>query len=361
MSDPRIPPDESTADGSGSRSVAGEELLPPVEPPTAGFILRLFVVPAVIVLLIVGVSLTISWLVHRTRPEDLVLGLQGSGVYRWQRASELADILHSNRFPEFRRSHEAATNLARILRRDIEAAGSEGGMSPEDINLRDFLCRALGEFEVNEGIDVLLLASETNRDPAERWVRRGAIQAIAVRAHNLRQLDPPMELEHPQLEATLLRLAEDSDSLIRSETAYALGRVATPACVQRLEIMVGDPHADTRYNAAVGLAHLGNVRAIETLAEMLEPVLLASVLEEVIEEPLDPTQLRVHKRGTIIHNAILGAIRLAAQNRQADLSPVVESLQQIVGADEETLQAAYISRAAVSEARRALEVLPKGN
>ena len=35
--------------------------------------------------------------------------------------------------------------------------------------------------------------------------------------------------------------------------------------------MVDDPHADTRYNAAIALAQHGNVAAIPTLAEMLDP------------------------------------------------------------------------------------------
>ena len=181
------PVDDPTAPQSGPRPLAGDEFMPPVEPPSAGFIIQLFVVPAVIVLLIVAVWLTVSWLVHRTRPQDLIQGLEGSGVARWQKASELADILRNERFADFKRNKEAASRLADNLRREIEAANVAGGMDGESVMLRFFLCRALGEFEVSDGMDALILAAVTNRDPAEQLVRRGAVQAIAMRAFKLRE------------------------------------------------------------------------------------------------------------------------------------------------------------------------------
>ena len=77
-------------------------------------------------------------------------------------------------------------------------------------------------------------------------------------------------MTNPDLEAAFSRLAGDEDPLIRMQTAFALGKIGTPGAIARLEKMVGDPHADTRYNAAVGLAVHGNAKAIDTLAEMLE-------------------------------------------------------------------------------------------
>ena len=50
-----------------------EEILPPVEQPSAGFIVQLFVIPGMIVLVIVMVWLGLSWLAHHgTHPEELV-------------------------------------------------------------------------------------------------------------------------------------------------------------------------------------------------------------------------------------------------------------------------------------------------
>ena len=201
----------------------GMELLPPVETPSAGFILQLFIIPALIVLMVVSVWLLFTWLVHRTsaQPEDLIQGLQGSGVARWQRASELAGMLSDKHYAEFQNSAAAATKLATILDREIDTASGEDGVQDEAVTLRYFLCRALGEFRVPDGTDVLLKAATTNRDPKEQSIRLGAIEAIAVRAFNLAHLDPPQPLTTPELEPTLFRLASDDDPLVRSETAYA--------------------------------------------------------------------------------------------------------------------------------------------
>ncbi len=142
MSDSQLTSNDLSASESPQRPLQGEDLLPPVEPPSGTFIVQLFVVPAVIVLLIVAVWLAVSWLVHRTRPDDLIKGLQGSGVARWQRASELADILRNKRYAAFKRDANAAQTLAAVLKREIEASGSAGGMEEKEVMLRFFLCRA---------------------------------------------------------------------------------------------------------------------------------------------------------------------------------------------------------------------------
>ncbi len=331
---------------------AGDDLLPPVEPPSAGFIIQLFVVPALIVLVIVSVWLTFTWLVRRTSPEAMVQGLeQGPSVARWQRASELADMLRNKRFAEFKRNAEAANHLARILDREIDQAGTSDGMQEEQITLRYFLTRALGEFEVSDGVDVLLKAAETNRHPGEQLVRNGALEALAVRAYNLHQMEPPQELAHPNLYPTLARLAADEDARIRSQTAYALGQIGTPEAMKQLEALTDDPDPDTRYNAAVGLAHHGNEKAVETLAEMLDIDELLAMKAETGEQ--DPS----FKRAVIVGNALQAVETLADQNPSADYSALIESLQQLAAADRETLNKAQLPSRVVSDARRVLEKL----
>ena len=162
---------------------SGDDLLPPIEPPSARFIIQLFVVPALIVMLVVGVWIVVSWLVHRTtmRPEDLIEGLESASVARWQRASELADLLRNERFTEFRNNGKAATQLAAILDREVDAAEAGERMDEQSVTLRYFLARALGEFRVDEGTDALLKAATTSRDPREAIVRRGALEALAIR------------------------------------------------------------------------------------------------------------------------------------------------------------------------------------
>jgi HEAT repeat protein len=327
----------------------GDELLPPVEPPSAGFILQLFVVPALIVVLIVGVWLAFNWLVRTaSTPEDVIQGLkQGPSIARWQRANELAHMLRDERFAEFKKNAAAARDLASLLEREIET----GGMSENDVAFREYLARALGEFEVQEGMDVLLKAAATNRDPREQSARDGAIEAIAVRAYNLQQLDPPQQIDNPELEPTLLKLADNEDPSIRYRAAYALGKVGTPAAIDKLSVMVDDPDADTRYNAAVALAHRGNEKSVETLVEMLD-----------LEEHTTATQTRDEKsaspvRSVIVHTAIEAAIALAKQQPDADLGAIVATLNEIAQADDATLDKAQLPPQARFDARRGLEVL----
>lgn len=333
-----------------SRPPLGEDLLPPVEQPSARFIIQLFVVPAIIVMLIVAVWLSFNWLVRSTQlgPDKLIQGIeQGPSVARWQRARELADLLHDKRYPQFRQSRESAAHLARILDREIE----QGDMEDDDIEYRKYLAGAVGEFDVSEGTDILLKAAKTNRDPREQRVRDAAIQAIAVRAYNLQRLTPPVELSTPELEANLIQLASDTDPSIRFQTAYALGQLGMPAAIERLEVMVNDPDSDTRYNAAVALAHRGNPKAIETLVEMLELDEQSGVRAEQNEEG------KKFKRTVIVVSAIDAAHALAHKNSKADISPVIGALKKIVDADADTLKKAQISKRVVIDAKQAINLL----
>ncbi len=346
MNDARFQGEEPPTDQS--RPPAGDEFLPPVEPPSAGFIIQLFVVPALIVAVILGVWLAINSLVRRTSPEKIIQVLEhGPTIARWQRASELADVLRNERFADFKRNPDAAAHVARILERETEA----GDMADDEVEFRKYLAHALGEFEVQGGIGVLLTAARTSRDPREAAVRDAALQAIAVRIYNLRRLDPPQELAHPELEPALIALASDEDPAIRFQTAYALGHLGTPAAIEQLEVMVDDPHLDTRYNAAIALAHRGNERAAETLAEMLD-------LEQMADEtqPAD-SQTRVLHRSAIVQTALTAAEQLAEQNPDADLSLVIASLERLAAADEQDLAAAQLPPQAAAAARATLKAL----
>ena len=218
-------------------------------------------------------------------------------------------------------------------------------MQDEAVTLRYFLCRALGEFRVPDGTDVLLKAATTNRDPKEQSVRLGAIEAIAVRAFNLSHLDPPQPLTTPELEPTLFRLASDDDPLVRSETAYALGQLGTPACLDRLEAMLDDAYPDARYNAAVALAHHGRAKAVATLVEMLDPSVNAG------DQKAESDQVRAANHTMTATGALAAAEDLAQQCPDADLSPVVQAIKNL------TLSGTNVDPHVVTAAKHTLEVL----
>jgi HEAT repeat protein len=330
MNDERFPGDPDSSNPYALPT--GNELLPPVEPPSAGFIVQLFVVPALIVIVIVGVWLTFNSLVRRTSPEKVVEGLEsGPMVARWQRAKELADMLRDERYVEFKRDPNTAANVARILDKEIDSARDKSGMGEEDVTFRFFLAQALGRFEVVEGMDVLLKAATTNRDPRELLMRDGAAQAIAERIIILQQLDPPIAIENEAVESTLLRLAEDEERVLRNDAVFALGKLGTPAAIERLAVLVDDPEPDVRYNAALALAHRGNEKSVETLAEMLDPAETAALKNEVNEAG------RQQKRWVIVGSALKAAEALHQKNSDADLTPLTEALTRLADADAKTL------------------------
>ncbi len=339
--------------GGPSRPPLGEELLPPVEQPSARFIVQLFVVPALIVMAIVGVWVSLSWLVRSTTigPEKLIEGVEsGPSVARWQRASELADMLHNKRYADLKRDHAAASHLARVLDREIDDS-KDGNDGQEAATLRYFLTRALGEFEVPEGTDTLLRAAETKRSPNDELVRHGAIEALATRAYDLQQLDPPEQLASSEAEATLIRLSGDTDSTIRSSATYALGQLGTPEAIKRLETLVNDPDADTRYNAAIALAHRGNTKSAETLAEMLDVTELSKP-----ERNSDDNNANL-KSAVIVASALDASHALARQNPDADLSVVTKAVEQFSKTDPHQLEAANIPSRLVSDADHLLHLL----
>lgn len=341
------------ASGGPSRPPLGAELLPPVEEPSAKFIIQLFVVPALIVAGIVGLWLAFSWLVRSTSlgPEKLIAGVdQGPSVARWQRASELADILHDKRYANFKRDHNSATQLAQILNREIDQS-KDGNDSEQAAYLRFFLTRALGEFEVEEGADALLKAAETKRTPNDDLVRRGALEALAVRIYNLGQHDPPEQLHAPEVEATLVRMTEDQDPTIRLRAAYALGKLGTPAALERLEVLTDDPDADTRFNSAIALAHRGNAKSVDTLAEIFD-------VDELVQTTTDKDGNTVPSKLIVFIEPAMGAVQsLAHKNTSADLGPIVASLEKLSKADEAKLKAALVPPRFSADAQQCLDML----
>ena len=350
MNDTRTFRDEGL--GGPSRPPLGADLLPPVEEPSAKFIIQLFVVPALIVAGIVGLWLSFSWLVRSTSigPDKLIAGVdQGPSVARWQRASELADILHDKRYASFKRDQGAATHLAQILNREIDQ--SKDNDNEQAAYLRFFLTRALGEFEVEAGTDALLKAAETKRTPNDDLVRRGALEALAMRIYNLSQHETPEQLTQPEVESTLNRLAEDPDPTIRVRATYALGKLGTPAAIERLEVLTDDPDADTRFNAAIALAHRGNAKSIETLAEIFD-------VDELTHTTVDKNGNTVPSMLVVFVEPAMGAVQsLAHKNTSANLAPIVASLEQLATADEAKLKAALVPPRFSADAQQSLDML----
>jgi len=341
---------------------SSDELLPPVEPPSAGFIIQLFVIPAVIVAAVVAIWFVIESLARRGEqdPAVIVAALKSNNQARFQQAKDLADMLRlPQRYPEMKVSHDLSHQIAGYVD-ELVAAGR-----PEDaeVTMRIFLVTALGEFHVDDGLPALLNAAQN--DP-ERDVRRRAINAIAVLAGAMAGLKPPQSLQSEELAEALLKLADDQDELVRSETTFAIGVVAgtpdaDPRLAEKLVELADDPYTDARFNAAAALARLGSPAAPAAVAEMFDADSLASSLsgekaltEEVTEEAL--AAQKAFKRNMILSSALKSTNQLlATQSLPAEaFAPLETAVEGFLKSLEKLQKTGPVPDELVDEAERTL-------
>lgn len=310
-----------------SSGLSPDDALPPVEPPSAGFILQLFVIPAIIVFIIVSVWWMFNWLAQRGNdPASYVRALQRNNSARWQAAVNLASALQTadgSKPQSLKRDAAMAHTLSEMLAKEIET----GGMEKDAVMLRMYLARAIGEFAVVDGLPVLIKAAGTERDERETLVRQAAIEALAVRHENLRRFDPESLGKMPlaEIDRVLDSAAEHSDSRVRSAAAFTFGVIGSDAGRGRLIRMADDPYPDVRYNAATALARLGSTKGTETLLEMLDAKEHAGIKIEKEEEA------RLYKRAMILTNALEAVSQLAARDSKTDLSRLAAAVDKLTG------------------------------
>ncbi|TWU30110.1 HEAT repeat domain-containing protein [Bythopirellula polymerisocia] len=327
-----------------------DELLPPVEPPSAGFILQLFVIPAVIVLAVVLLGMLVTSLANTGErdPAKIVATLRSSSQNRWQEAFELANALRNEQQnPELKNNSDLASQLAQLLDEEITSGNADDG----SVKLRSFLCSALGEFHVDDGVEVLLRAA---REDPDTYVRGSAINSLAILAEDFRMQDPPREIQDKQFVDTFVELSNDQNDAIRSQTAYALGVItlsndSDPRLDTELETLVDDLHADARYNAALALARHGNVLAVAAVAEMVDLKSLAVTTKDSLP------QAQLRKRNTIIKNALDAAVVIHDKNPAADLSQLSSAVQNLI--DEAAEQSEQVPPQLVDRAQEVLGIL----
>jgi len=304
--------------------------LPPLEPPSAGFILQLFVIPLVIVMIIVIVWLAFSWLAHMgSDPQELVRDLRTPNEASWQKALTLADLLRNPEHEDLKSDPAMAAELAKILEAQLE----DESYDATSIRLRMFLCRALGEFKVSNGLPAIVRAATVERVPAEIDVRRTALEALALFAENngaelIIANKACMEaLKIASRERTEAEAEKQARGDLRSTAAFVLGVIGGEEALDRLVILLDDPYTNARYNAATGLCRHDDLRAIPVLLEMLDPHNQESVSSEEHESG------REWKRLQVINTGIRGATQLARHQSNDNMQAVTVSLQRIVDSD----------------------------
>jgi HEAT repeat protein len=246
------------------------EDLPPVEPPSAGFIVQLFVVPGIIVVAIVAVWLLFGKLATAEHDwRSLVVELQNPNEHRrWRGALGLAQVLKADQERGESGQHlasnrELAQTLADVLVAELKSGNSS---SDEEFNYQAFLARTLGLFDLPE---VVAPALENAMDgDHDREVRKNAIGAVAVMTD--RMATAGAGEPNQRLEQAVEAVSADSDPLIRQLGAYTLGLFPQENARDRLAVLLEDPDADTRINAAIALARQKDARGLGVFRDILE-------------------------------------------------------------------------------------------
>jgi HEAT repeat protein len=373
MSLPKAVPSKPPSD-QGGQSPAASVSLPPVEAPTGTFILQLFLIPLLIVAIVVMVWLLFSWManVGQDNPKTLVEALARGDDSSWQRAYQLADLLRSPdpKYDALRRDSALAGQLATMLEQDLKVP-AEGDSDRVRVMRRMFVCRALGSFEVTDGLPVLIEAAKTERDPIEAEVRLAAIEGITTLAD---RNGPETFQNDPQVMQVLLAASREPDgneppqattrdgqpttfrprSEVRAVAAYALGVIGGDEALERLKIMLqADPYPNARYNAATGLARHGDPACLIGLQEMLDPENERAASDENNDRDKD------RKRANVLMNGIRAALVYADASPTADLTELKAALDQLAAAPLEEIQTDRSRiKSSAQEALRLIEAKP---
>jgi HEAT repeat protein len=336
--------------------------LPPVEAPSARFILQLFVVPAVIVAAVVLLWLVIESLARRDEGDvdEIVRTIGSSSQARFQKAHDLANMLNvPERYTKLITNRDAARQLGDVLEKEVETASD----SDASVYMRFYLTQALGRFRVEDGLPALV---NTARGDPNRDVRQLAIQSIGMTLKELGGLNPPEPVKNEATVEGLLALGDEPDEVFRGEGAYLLGLAATPVgadprLTEKLVELADDPTTDARFNAATALARLGHPRAGQAVAEMFDAESIASSVAGLKpaagESNLKASQAA--KRNSILNNA-LAAVELLLEKKALspdDRSALEKALADFVAAAPSVREPMPIPDSIAGAAKRTLDKL----
>lgn len=303
---------------TSNQPINPDDSLPPVEPPSAAFLVQLFLVPGVIVAIIVCVWLAFHWLAHLGNdPQAYVRTLRRANEGRWQAALNLANDLRGPNGSGLKADVKLASELGSIL--DDEVGSGRTGEQSETLRL--YLCRALGEFSVPEAAPALVRRVNANDDEP---TTQAAIEAIAVLATNLQKAGRSFE-NRDDVVAAVLAATTSANSRVRDACGFTLGVLGGERSIDGLLRLVGDPSADVRSNAALGLARLGQPDAYDTLSEML-------ALEDVYldeKTPDDKMQSERYKRALVVVNALRGITMLIDATNDGPPSGVIRKIEEL--------------------------------
>jgi len=281
------------AEGAGPRLDRGDEL-PPVRPPSAGFIIQLFVIPALIVAVIVGVWAVFGRMAAGEQDwRELVDEIKNTNEHRrWRGANGLATLLDSDqrlgdRGQNLAENREIATALSELFREGLHKRSQR----EDDLKQQAFLARTLGLSDVTTTTFPVL--QEGMQPDQDREVRKNSLAAVAVAAG--RAAEKNRTVSEPKLVAGLVEATRDEDALIRQLGTFTLGLVPSEASTERLTVLLGDSDPNTRVNAAVSLARQSSKAGIDVFRDIFRDAAAESA--DAINDPARLEKLLAIKNG----------------------------------------------------------------
>jgi len=262
---PEVEPAESI---QSPESVAAEDL-PPVEPPSARFILQLFLVPGLIVAAVIGVWALFGKISSSEQDwrQQIVEMRSNNEHRRWRGANGMAQMLRADielgsDGQQLSRNPAIARELTGLLTDLLEEPGSD----KELISQQSFVTTTLGWLDAHKIVlPVLLSATEPQRDEI---VRAGAIRSLALIAGRADRDGTRLSL--PAVSDRLIEAAQDPSPLIRQLCAYTMALIDGPGVEQRLRIMLEDGEQNTRVNAAIALARRNSTAGMPVFLSILK-------------------------------------------------------------------------------------------
>lgn len=297
----------SSSDPSQHHPGSRPEELPPVSPPSAGFIVQLFLIPALIVMAVVAVWALFGKLADSESDwTQLVAELGSSNEHRrWRAALGLAQLMKNDEMAPPTDREPLSSNPAVVdsLVKLLSESLATTTPTPEDITHQEFLARTLSVLDADD--KTLPVLAEAMKDTHDLEVRKSALMAVAAIAgrHFDRQTGysedaapagkPRTALEEPTItnEAVLEELrksAQSPEPVLRHLAGFAIANVGGSDAIAQLKVMLLDGDRFARANAALGLARNGSTAGVpalkELMTESLKPFDQKSVADKTPEE-----------------------------------------------------------------------------
>ena len=316
--------------------------LPEIRPPNAGFILQLFLIPMMIVAVIICVWLLFNFISRGETPTELVRGLQKMNNASWQKAYTLSSLLRAPA-SELKNDKELAQELIAVL----ETKLTEETADANQVKLRIFVCKCLGEFEIDSGLSALLNAAQQTNNANDLVIALTAVESVAVLMSNLDE--SVLSENYDRIVETLLAVsneqAENPDhalrvNQLRSAAGFALGVAGGDKAIQRLVSMLDDAYPNARFNAAIGLARYGKLESTTVLLEMLDPGNTAITNGE-------PEGSHAFKRSVVITNAIRAVVSLSEFHQTGELSDLIDAMRNLDSSEKVVSQTKLLAKDAV--------------